>query len=520
VTRTFRLRLAATTALTALALATAGHAQEAVEAGASAAPPAPSSAEDKLRLLEERVDALNEQIADLKASMSAETSDLRRTQEATTVSLANGRPTFATADGQFTASIRGVVHFDAAHYDQDKPGPLATDFRRGSFGDAGEASHARDLNDGTNFRRARLGVEGKLYGDFDYSLLYEFGGSGAEGGGQINDVWVQYSGIKGLRFRVGAFAPPTSLEDATSTNGSLFLERPSSAEIVRATVGGDGRTSAAVFANGERWFALAAWTGQTVGQQNNDEQSAVIGRVAFLPFKGYDWAVHLGGSYTAVLSPADAGPDVTTNRYALRLRDRPELRVDGARLIDTGNIDADGLKTTGLELAGQWRNFYVQTEYQAIEIARRNSALPDPEFGGWYAQASWIPTGQTRRYSTLTGGFDGPKVEKPFDLKTGEWGVVELGVRYSVMDLNFREGAPGTASPFGAVRGGEQRIWTLGADWYLNNALRIVAQWESIEVDRLSPGAGAFGAGALTPPAGAQVGQDLNAFAVRTQVAF
>jgi phosphate-selective porin OprO/OprP len=39
-------------------------------------------------------------------------------------------------------------------------------------------------------------------------------------------------------------------------------------------------------------------------------------------------------------------------------------------------------------------------------------------------------------------------------------------------------------------------------------------------VDRLSPGGTAFGAGVLTPPAGAQVGQTLNIWSLRTQYAF
>lgn len=474
----------------------------------------------KIRALEEQIAELAEQIQDLKASTANQVQDVRRVQEATTVSVANARPTFATGDGQFSVSLRGVVHFDAASYDQAKPGPLATDFRRGSFGDATEATRARDLNDGTNFRRARLGVEGKAFTDFDYSLIYEFGGSGAEEGGRVQDLWVQYSGLKPFRFRVGAFAPPTGLEDGGSTNGSLFLERPSSAEVVRAIAGGDGRSGAAIYANGERWFASAAWTGATVGTQSFDEQSAIVARAAFVPFKGYDWLIHAGAHTTQVLRPADAGPDTASNRYALRLRDRPELRVDGTRLVDTGNIDAEGLNATGVELAGQWRNFYIASEYDRISIARRNSLLPDPEFSGWYVQGSWILTGEARRYQIASAGFDGPKPDKPFKPSAGQWGAFELTGRYSTLDLNYREGEKGFASPFGAVRGGEQDIWTVGLNWYLNPVFRFVVQYQDVSVDRLSPGASAFGAGALTPAAGKQVGQDYHTVAVRTQIAF
>jgi phosphate-selective porin OprO/OprP len=478
----------------------------------------------RIAQLEAQVAQLAAQIQDLKTSTARGLRDVRTAHDETKISLVNARPSFATADGQFSASLRGVVHFDAANYAQDGAGPLASDFRRGSFGDATEASRARDLNNGTNFRRARIGLEGKAFGDFDYSLIYEFGGSGSEEGGRVQDLWLQYSGLKPFRFRIGAFAPPTGLEDAGSTNSSLFVERGSAAEIVRAIGGGDGRSAAAVYANGDHWFASGAITGQTVGNLSTtnpfDEQLAFVGRLAATPLHGYDWLVHVGVNSTKVLSPADNGPDATGARYGLRLRDRPELRVDGTRLIDTGNIDADGLTTYGLELAGQYKSLYVQSEYETIRIDRRLSALSNPEFSGWYVQGSWIATGEARRYNPLNAGFDGPKVDKPFDLKKRQWGAWELGARYSTIDLNWHAGSAGQAALADSVRGGQQTIWALGVNWYLNPVARIMLQYQDVDIDRLSPGGTAFGAGALTPPAGRQIGQKYQATALRTQIAF
>src|SRR4051812_23925951 len=111
----------------------------------------------RLDAVEKRNEELEAQILDLKGQGAASAQAIREQVNANTTSLANGRPTFATGDGQFTASLRGIVQLDAAQYDQRRPGPLATDFRRGSLGDAGEADRARDLSDGTNFRRVRFG---------------------------------------------------------------------------------------------------------------------------------------------------------------------------------------------------------------------------------------------------------------------------------------------------------------------------------------------------------------------------
>lgn len=476
----------------------------------------------RLDALEKRNDELEAQILDLKASQAGGDQALRDQVNANTVSLANGRPTFATGDGQFTAALRGIIQLDAAQYDQRRPGPLATDFRRGSLGDATEADRARDLSDGTNFRRVRFGVEGKAWGDWNYNLLFDFGGSGVEDAGKITNAYIEYAGLQPFRFRVGAFAPITGLEDATSNTASLFPERAAPTELVRGFSGGDGRTGAAVLANGDRWSFFGAVTGATVVTQSFDEQLGVIGRVTWLPMKGQDSLVHVGANVNLIVNPATTGPDVSPAGAAspVRLRERPEMRVDGARLIDTGNIDADSLASYGLELGWQQKQFTLQGEYFWIDVERRNSVLADPSFNGWYAQAAWTITGQPRRYSTANGGFDVPRVEKPFSLKGKSPGIWELAARYSDLDLNYRAGVAGSAPVASAIRGGEQKIFTLGLNWYPNNNVRFLADYQRVEVRRLSPGGTAFGAGALTPPAGAQIGQDLNIWSFRTQYAF
>ena len=88
------------------------------------------------------------------------------------------------------------------------------------------------------------------------------------------------------------------------------------------------------------------------------------------------------------------------------------------------------------------------------------------------------------------------------------------------MDLNYAEGAAGSAQGPSAVRGGAQKILTLGLNWYPNANVRFLFDYQRVEVDRLSPGGLVFGTGVLTPPAGVQIGQDLNIWSLRTQYAF
>ena len=238
--------------------------------------------------------------------------------------------------------------------------------------------------------------------------------------------------------------------------------------------------------------------------------------------KSADLNIHLGANATYVLQAPDLGPD-TVARYPLRLRDRPEIRVDGTRLIDTGNINTDTLFIPGAEFAANFQNFFVQGEYFSYQFERKQvpgPTLGDPEFSGWYAQASYALTGEARPWNPATGTFTGLKPTNPVDFEGGGWGAWELAARYSVSDLDWNEGA-GAVVPVGGIRGGEQKAWTAGLNWYVNNNIKFMLDYQWIDVDRLSTGAAnAYGTGIFVPPAGAQIGQDLQVVSVRTQFTF
>jgi phosphate-selective porin OprO and OprP len=468
---------------------------------------------------QQQLDELSAQVQDVKVATVNQFADERRTrEEGPKLAIKDARPTFTSGDGKSSISLRGRLSLDYANYFQDRDGPLATDFRRGSFGDATEASRARDLNDGTNFRRAQIGVEGKLDDVWQYSLIYEFGGTGQEDGGRIQDLYLQYSGIENVRLRAGAFGPSVGYDDSISNAESLFLERASPAELQRQIAGAEGRTGIAAYTNGEEWFGSIAVTGAPIATQSFDEQLALVGRVAFLPIKTPDFNVHIGANATYLFRAPDQGPDVA-QRYPFRLRDRPEIRVDSTRLIDTGNINTDKLLAPGVEFAANFQNFYVQGEYIWYQFERElGGALPDPDFSGWYVQAAWALTGETRTWNAANGVFSGLKPAKPLDLKGDGWGALELAARYSVSDLNYRADLLPAA---GGIRGGEQTALTLGLNWYVNNNVRFLLDYQWVEVDRLSTGAAnAYGTGVFVPPAGAQIGQDLEIVSIRTQFTF
>jgi phosphate-selective porin OprO and OprP len=481
--------------------------------------------EQKVAALQQQLDTVNQQLADVKAAQVADASNIITLQAppsgATVIpSLPNGKPAFATADGRFTANVRAIVMFDAAKYFQQSNLPAQTT--------------NRDLNDGTNFRRARFGIDGRLFKDFDYALIYEFGGSGAEDTGHIQEAWVQYTGWHPWRIKVGAMEPNIGLEAAVSTSQMPFMERASPAEVARNVAAGDSRSAVQLTGNGlwgdsdsgiaTRWFASAALTGNAVSTLNStggfatqpfDEQTGVIGRFTIAPFDSTNWQAHFGVNAQYVTQPNDAGA-AANPRYPIQLRDRPELRVDGTRLVDTGGIDARTASVYGGEFAVTAQQFFLESEYFQYKIQRRNitAAMPsDPTFHGWYVAGGWVLTGENRPYNAAESRLDAPKMNYNFNPSAGTWGAFEVVARYSDLDLNYHDCGAGHAIPaspaacFDAIRGGEQKISTIGLNWYLNPDIRIMIDYLHVDVNRFSA-------------AGLQVGQKYNALGVRGQFVF
>ncbi|MFT3727108.1 MAG: porin [Terricaulis sp.] len=515
------LKTAALAGASWLAVMGAASAQEAIQTQHPAAPADPRDA--RITALEQELADIEAQLADLKASAAADTAEIRRVQAAApATTIANGRPTFAlTGDPNQKIALRAIAQFDVSQYVQDDP--RTPDNRRA------DTNAASDLNSGSNFRRARVGIDGS-YGDWNYALWGDFGGSGTETP-VLNQAFIEYAGFKpwddvSLRFRVGAWATPTSLEDATATADLPFVERPAVAELVRGIAGGDGRSGVGAFGNGGNWYASGVLTGATVGNTGEfDEQSGYLARIAFRPLHSETLDVHVGANVAGVIDPADTNAGAVTTQV-LRLRERPELRTDATRFVDTGSIPSGGVTAYGAELGASLGSFYAAAEAFQIDLDR-TGGLSDPHFSGWYVQGAWTFTGERRTWLPASGGFSGIRPAAIFDPKTGHWGAWEITARYSDLDLNFHEGALNSAAIAGdTVRGGEQQITTVGLNWYPNNVVRFILDYQWASIDRLDPENGIvanttiFGGSPSVAGNGAQIGQDFQAVTLRSQFAF
>ncbi|HEY2068115.1 MAG TPA: porin [Rhizomicrobium sp.] len=455
---------------------------------------AASSSTPSTEQLQNQIDQLNQELQDLKRSQSAQYDDSQRqaleTQKAideaakksasnngVQVSLKNGRPSFKSADGNFTAEIRSLVQFDNAYYGQ------------------GKAPAGTDLSSGSDFRRARLGIQGTLFHDWSYQFIYDFGGSGTEGAA-ISSAYIQYDGLGPVHWKIGAYPTPESFDDTTAASDLLFLERAQPTDLARGLAGSDGRAGTTLFAYGDDYYVAASYTGDLVQDSAVfDEQQAAVGRVAWRVFHDGDSNLAIGGDTTYIFKLADTAAGANAPDL-VRLRERPELNVDdnSIRLIDTGNLNANDVWEWGLEAAGNLHNFYAQGGYFNFDVGRRASALPDPSFDGWYLQGSWVLTGEAKPYITSTGSYGLPKPDSEFSFDHPGIGAWEIAGRYSVLDLDYNAGIAGHATPTGGIRGGEQKIWTAGVNWYPNNAIRFVLDYQHVDVSKLSAAGGDAGA--------------------------
>ena len=535
-----------------------GAAFVALTHGAEAAA-AQNPQQTKIDNLQEQIDALSAQVSDLKRSSSDQYQDVETQQSSgVKVSIDNGRPTISSADGRFTASFRGLLQFDNAYYSQSSKATVLP------------AAYGPDLSSGSNFRRVYLGLQGKVFGDWSYNLNFDFGGSGGtETPGHIQSVYLEYDGLKPFAVRIGAFPPPANIEDGTSASDTIFLERNAPSDLQRNIAGGDGRDAITLLYTGDTVFGALSATGNKVSDgskalaaagatatPNYDEQQALLGRLSWAPISETNahWIVGVNGTY--VIKTPDLTPNGTATltstpgaaaKHTVTLSDPPELTVDsnGTLLATTGALSAKHVSQWGVETAGNWGSLYAQAGYYGFNVDRADVAYKvyssstvsgtqivhpsNNSFDGWYVQASWILTGESKGYSTATGSFTPPKPNDPFTLDGPGWGAWELAARYSDLDLNDNTenadnvitawtGASTKTYPYyNTVRGGDQKIATLGINWYPNSVVRFALDYQWIDINRLQAPATVTTTGTPSLPA-VSASQKIQAVSIRAQI--
>jgi phosphate-selective porin OprO/OprP len=361
---------------------------------------------------------------------------------------------FASNDGNFKATVGGRVYIDWGWIDGS------------GIEDDSAAGIGSDLEDGIEFRTARLKIAGQMYKNIKYQIEYDLAPSRAA----PKDIYMAVTKLPYVgNVKIGHFKEPFGLEELTSSRFITFMERSLANVLV------PGRNMGVMVHNtafDERmtWAVGLFRDTDDYGNVSSDGGYNVTGRVTWLPWYEDDGRklVHLGTAYSYRTPNDDA---------SLRYRQRPEAHFISQRFVDTGSFAADNYHLLGAEAALVYGPFSIQSEY-VTSLIEAESGSQDTCFSGWYVQASYFLTGEHRAYSKSKGAFDRVKPKKNFQSDGSGWGAWEVAARYSFVDL-------GGDQLLTAASADDIHNVTLGLNWYLNPQTRIMANYIRSCPDRI-----------------------------------
>ena len=411
----------------------------------AATPPAPTgdAVLDRLNALEARVKQLEARNAQLEQQAELHQTRLQSVEtKAAKAAQFTWAPTISEPSGQFSFKPRGVVEADAAAFVE----------RKGGY----------DYNNGTAFRRARLGFEGTALKWWNYRVEVDFAGNAVN----ITDAYLQYTKIPKTVITLGQHKAPFGLESNNSDNYNIFLERGMFTNAF-GSAGAERRIGLSVAYAPKETINVAVGAfgdNESISRSTSapvtdtpDESWGFNGRATWEPIFDTGKIVHLGvsGYYRTALKSGDV-------QDAIRVSDRPNIRVDNGNIADSGVLPGvQSLLYAGAEATGVFGPFTIAGEYGKLWADRPD--FPNVHFDGFYVYGSWFITGETRPFKG--GNFD--RVRPFTELGKDGLGAFEVALRYDKINL--------TDSP---VRpGNEAQSVTLGLNWYFNPYAKLMFNW-------------------------------------------
>ena len=380
----------------------------------------------------------------------------------------NGKVKIESADGDFEWQPIGRVMVDYSWISSDT-NKSGTEFKLGS---------------GAEFRRARLGMEGKMYQHWIYKLEFDF----ASGSADMKDAYLGYQDGDNW-IKVGQQYIPFGFATMSSSKYMLFTERPLGSDTVLVP-------SRQIGVSGFYLGQDARWTLQTgfyAGPYNDnpngcnltgnkdecDEQFSVAARGTFLPWmQDKTHLMNVGGAVWYMV-PQDSSLSVSQRPYFHEL----DTKFVSALFGNSGNgstvgFAADDLLAFNAEALAIYGPFSLGGEYTYWDMNTKNKSgitgpTPDINFDTFYVEASYFLTGESMNYNTKKAQYD--KVTPKGIVGKGGIGAWQAAVRYDVIDLNDDD-----MLAHGGKPGGEMRALGVGVNWYVNANMRFMADFYKI----------------------------------------
>lgn len=329
------------------------------------------------------------------------------------------------------------------------------------------------IGNNVSIRRARFAIKARLphnwYGEVDVDF--------ADGKFELKDAIVQFDGIKNVSIKAGNFKEDFSMEQTTSSRYLTFMERPMVCKAIVpsrhiglqvAYLRDHFRATGGVF-----FQTVAGEEELTYVQDNNkdfgrNQGYSFTGKIGYMPYaKDRSWGLYAG----AKASYRTPKTDVATGEWGgERYSTRNATSINRKKYLDTDVIkDVDHNVLYGLEGAAYYGPARIQAEWirNSVDAAKANY-----NFGGWYVHASCMLFGGKQRFNTAEAEFTQPQ-------RGRKWGDLELALRYDYLDLNSKD-----------VYGGSGENYTVGLNYWINNSVKIVLNYQYTKNDRYANGKG------------------------------
>ncbi len=402
---------------------------------------------DSTLTLAQRVDDLDQQIRILNRlrELAADSVTAAARDKVTATAGAKDGFSLKSADARYTLRFRGYFQSDGRLF----PGTDAT-----------------SGIDNLLIRRARPIIEATVGRYFEFRLMPDFGGASPT----IFDAYWEGKFAPQLIVRAGKFKPPVGLERLQSATDVTFAERGLPTNLVPSRDVGlqvSGDVSEGVLA-----YQIGVFNGVPDLANGGDDLSDAkdfAARLFVQPFRsGTLRGLGLGISGSTGLERGSTG---STGLPAYRTPGQQTFfRYNTSSSTPANNVFANG-KRQRLSPQGYFYTgpFGLLGEYVIVRNAvTRGGATADLEHTAWQASGSFYLTGEKAGFRS-----SGPK--KPFDLKEGGLGGLELVARYGELSLDeasFPVYATSTTSANSA------KAWGLGLNWHFTRAVKVAVNYE------------------------------------------
>ncbi|HVC08424.1 MAG TPA: porin [Elusimicrobiota bacterium] len=368
--------------------------------------------------LAQRVDRLESQVESLQRDLGA----------------APRKPT----GGDLKLQFKGLIQTDGRFYLGSGANPAASGFW---------------------LRRARPELKGTMFGFYDFKFQPDFG----ENTAVIDDAYFDVRPWSFANLRIGKFKPPLGLERLRAARDLTFMERGLTADLMPS------RDTGVEFRGGVFGGAIKYQTSLTNGTADAahapdgpaTNAKELAARVFVQPFKNFgrraleNLGVGVAGSY------AGSNPGIPVFRTATGQDQFMSYR---------SNVAFDGEQSHLIPQASYYLGpLGAYAEYaQTSQTALAGGARARLTNRAWQAAAFWVVAGGTASYK-------GVSPNRPFDPEAGTWGAWELAARFHQLWIDPRT-FPVFADP--TVSASRATAYTLALNWYLNDFVRLAADYE------------------------------------------